>query len=94
MFRRLLKNNTIPEPRQILRNKWTTDPLFGGAYSYISVAAAKNGANFDQLAQPIVVNGQAKVLFAGEATHSTAYQTTIGAYLSGRREAERLFMAT
>lgn len=88
----MLKNSTIPEPTRILRNKWTTDPLFGGTYSYISVAAARNGANFDQIAAPIVVNGQAKVLFAGEATHHDVYQTTIGAYLSGRREANRLFM--
>uniref|UniRef100_A0A914WYU0 Amine oxidase domain-containing protein n=1 Tax=Plectus sambesii TaxID=2011161 RepID=A0A914WYU0_9BILA len=92
VFRRMLRNNTIPEPTRILRNKWTTDPLFGGTYSYISVAAAKNGASFDQIATPIVVNGQAKVLFAGEATHPDVYQTTIGAYISGRREADRLFL--
>jgi spermine oxidase len=91
LFRRLLNNDTIPAPSQILRNKWTSDPLFAGTYSYISVAAAKSGINFDQIAAPILVSGQAKVLFAGEATHHDVYQTTIGAFLSGKREAERLF---
>uniref|UniRef100_A0A914W0J8 Amine oxidase domain-containing protein n=1 Tax=Plectus sambesii TaxID=2011161 RepID=A0A914W0J8_9BILA len=91
LFRRMLKNSTIPAPTKIFRNQWTTNPLFGGTYSYISVAAAKTGLSLnDQLAAPIVVDGVARVLFAGEATHEDVYATVIGAYSSGRREAERL----
>uniref|UniRef100_A0A914WKA4 Amine oxidase domain-containing protein n=1 Tax=Plectus sambesii TaxID=2011161 RepID=A0A914WKA4_9BILA len=91
LFRRMLKNDTIPAPMEIYRHQWTTNPLFGGTYSYVSVAAAKTELSLnEQLAAPIVVDGVARVLFAGEATHNDVYSTVIGAYLSGRREAERL----
>jgi hypothetical protein len=43
------------------------------------------------LARPVYSpKNRLKLLFAGEATHSRIYQTTIGAYLSGRREVDRL----
>ncbi|KAK0409011.1 hypothetical protein QR680_004291 [Steinernema hermaphroditum] len=44
------------------------------------------GGGYWAMAEPVT----SKIFFAGEATHPTIYQTTVGAYESGRREAERI----
>ena len=76
------------------RTKWLEDDLFLGSYTFITPeASTKFGPDpFAILAAPIFYGDGEKprVLFAGEGTHSQMFQTTIGAFLSGRREADRL----
>jgi len=91
VLRHTFNNTSIPKPVRIIRQRWTQNPLFGGSYSYISVASAKANVYYDRMANPVRIDGQLRLLFAGEATHNRIYQTTIGAWLSGRREADRIF---
>ncbi|GMT32632.1 hypothetical protein PFISCL1PPCAC_23929, partial [Pristionchus fissidentatus] len=91
-LRKALGDDAIDAPTQIMRHCWKADPLVLGSYSYLTPESVKmEGAN-ESLAQPILssIDGRPLVCFAGEATHSTFYQTTCGAYLSGEREANRL----
>lgn len=74
----------IPSPVSTHVTHWTTDPWFGGSYSYLPVGASPD--DMEALAAPI----DGRVLFAGEATIADHYQTVHGAMLSGLREAERL----
>jgi spermine oxidase len=90
LFRRLFKNDSIPMPTELYRANWTSDVLYGGTFSYMSVAAVEANVTFKDLARPIPIRGVPRLLFAGEATHEHLYQTTTGAWLSGRREADRL----
>lgn len=72
--------------------RWTDDELFLGSYTYITPEASVLSADpLALLARPVRDQaGVPRVLFAGEGTHSTMYQTTIGAFLSGQREADRV----
>ncbi|MFH4978895.1 hypothetical protein AB6A40_005604 [Gnathostoma spinigerum] len=90
LLRIMFQNDSIKEPTTILRKQWNLDELFLGSYSCTTKEAAVLGNPQEKLASPIVHNGQLKVLFAGEATHETIYQTVSGAYLSGEREANRI----
>jgi hypothetical protein len=74
----------------LCRNRWTQMDLFGGSYSYVSVEQARANISHSRLSLPIRVNGVPRVLFAGEATHHRVFETAIGAFLSGRREADRI----
>ncbi len=74
----------IPTPVSTYVTHWTTDPWFGGSYSYLPVGASPD--DMEALAAPV----EGRVLFAGEATIAEYYQTVHGAMLSGMREAERL----
>lgn len=77
-------------PTKLIRTSWFDDN-FRGSYSFITTEAAQLQEDpFELLARPVYHNKKPRVLFAGEATHSRIYQTTIGAYLSGRREADRI----
>jgi monoamine oxidase len=83
-----LKNiygNSIPNPSNMLRTKWRQNINSFGAYSF----AANNTTSddFDILAQSV----NNKVFFAGEHTSRDYRGTVHGAYLSGIREAEKIF---
>jgi spermine oxidase len=56
----------------------------------MTVESARYSDPYRIMAKPVYSQNKLKVLFAGEATHSQVYQTTVGAYLSGVREANRL----
>lgn len=75
-----------------LRTQWGSNPLFLGSYSYVAVGSSV--ADMDALSAPLPQSndggGGLQILFAGEATHTTHYSTTHGAYFSGLREANRL----
>ncbi|KAK0409008.1 hypothetical protein QR680_004290 [Steinernema hermaphroditum] len=76
-----------PEPKKLIREHWVSNKLFLGAYSYIaSESADLSGGAYNRMAEPV----GSKIFFAGEATHPTMYQTTVGAYDSGVREADRI----
>lgn len=90
-LRKTLKNTTVPTAKSVVRHMWYQDLLVLGSYSYLTPGAVALKDPIQKLAEPILGNnGKPLVQFAGEATHSTIYQTTIGAFLSGQREARRL----
>ncbi len=64
--------------------RWKQDPFAGGSYSCLPLGATPR--DIDLLAQPA-----GRLFFAGEATSSSAPATVHGAWLSGKREARRLF---
>ncbi|GMS80030.1 hypothetical protein PENTCL1PPCAC_2205, partial [Pristionchus entomophagus] len=90
LVRRLLKNETIEAPEIIVRSKLTKNEYLLGSYSYVSVAQARARILHSDLSIPLKFGSHARVLFAGEATHHRLFETAIGAFLSGRREADRL----
>lgn len=73
-----------PAPTGSLVTRWAADPHARGSYSYLAVGSSP--ADQDALAEP----ASERVLFAGEATFAEHFATVHGAYLSGRREAQRI----
>ena len=55
------------------------------SYSYVKIGA--DGDDYDEMARP----ASSRVLFAGEATNRHFPQTVTGAYLTGLREAARIY---
>ena len=76
--------SAVTEPLAWHVTRWASDPLAGGSYSYLRVGATPD--DYDRLAAPLAD----RLFFAGEATHRAHSATVHGAYLSGRREAERI----
>lgn len=74
----------IPAPTDWIITRWAQNPASLGAYSYLPVGAS--GEDYDNLARPV---GQ-RLLFAGEATTRDYPATVHGAFLSGKREAQRI----
>ncbi|KAL7079694.1 hypothetical protein ACQ4LE_001581 [Meloidogyne hapla] len=91
-LKEVLPDKNIRPPVKIIRTKWLDDQLFLGSYTYITPQASLiSNDPFSLLAEPIYSENQKlKLLFAGEGTHSQIFQTTIGAFESGQREAERI----
>jgi len=67
----------------ILNSGWTRDDFSRGSYSHVPPTA--DITDREALADPF-----GRLLFAGEATHSTCSQTVHGAVLTGQREARRV----
>ncbi|XP_071947496.1 uncharacterized protein [Antedon mediterranea] len=93
LLRDFLQDPSIPEPCEVLKTSWNTNPYFRGAYSYVAVGSG--GEDCDRLAEPLYVENTkgvdiARVFFSGEATHRTFYSTAHGAFLSGERVAKQL----
>ena len=76
--------SSIPQPTQMLRTKWGSNPTAYGAYSFTAVETEMS--HFDDLAATV----NQKLFFAGEHTEKDYFSTTHGAYLSGIREAEKI----
>jgi monoamine oxidase len=74
----------VPEPREIVRTYWGSDPYARGSYSYIAYGATP--ADIDALAEPV----DDALLFAGEATYRHHWAAAQGAVVSGLREAARI----
>ncbi|KHJ81297.1 hypothetical protein OESDEN_19017, partial [Oesophagostomum dentatum] len=73
------------------RHSWITDPLIGGSYSYLTPDSVKFVPDaFTRMSEPVIIDHKPVLCFAGEHTHPTMYQTTVGAYESGEREAHRI----
>ncbi|MGQ0637968.1 MAG: flavin monoamine oxidase family protein [Nitrososphaerota archaeon] len=75
----------IPQPTGYLITRWGSDEFSGGSYSYVGVDGTAN--DHEILAEPLAK----KLFFAGEATSKSYAGTVHGAYLSGIREAHRIF---
>lgn len=74
----------IPNPTNMLRTKWNSNPYTFGSYSFATNNSKSN--EFEIFEEPI----DNKVFFAGEHT-SVEYRGTVhGAYLSGIREAKKI----
>jgi spermine oxidase len=86
------KTHNVTEIRNILKTTWTTNENFRGTSSYLKTGKYKSDDPVQRrLARPVRNSeGKLKLLFAGEATHSTLYTTVQGAIESGYREAERI----
>ncbi|GMT04737.1 hypothetical protein PENTCL1PPCAC_26911 [Pristionchus entomophagus] len=90
-LRKSLNNDSLEFPTRVMRHGWRNDPLILGSYSYLTPSSIQMGDANAILANPIHSHdGRPLVCFAGEATHSSFYQTTCGAFLSGEREAKKL----
>uniref|UniRef100_A0A1I7U9B5 Amino_oxidase domain-containing protein n=1 Tax=Caenorhabditis tropicalis TaxID=1561998 RepID=A0A1I7U9B5_9PELO len=89
LMRDMYSDKSIPLPSKIIRTQLTKNELLLGSYSYMTQVQALSHISHSQLAIPVKLEGRPKILFAGEATHHRLFQTTIGGYLSGRREADR-----
>lgn len=77
--------NSIPNPTNMLRTKWNSNPNSYGVYSFTQVGMTSMN-QFDDLAASI----HNKLFFAGEHTHKEYFSTVHGAYLSGIREADKI----
>ncbi|XP_057729449.1 lysine-specific histone demethylase 1 homolog 2 [Arachis stenosperma] len=81
------KGITVPNPIQSICTRWGSDPLSCGAYSHVSVQSS--GSDYDILAE----NVGNRLFFAGEATSRQYPATMHGAFLSGLREASRIYQS-
>lgn len=78
----------MPNPIQTICTRWGGDPLSYGSYSHVRVGSS--GKDYDILAESV----ENRLFFAGEATTRQYPATMHGAFLSGLREASRIFRAT
>ncbi|XP_049884208.1 peroxisomal N(1)-acetyl-spermine/spermidine oxidase-like isoform X2 [Pectinophora gossypiella] len=86
---------TVPKPIAVERSTWYSNPFTRGSYSFDSIQASHYPTARATLAAPLTDStGRPRVLFAGEATHPTRFSTVDGASDTGRREAEKLLLAS
>ncbi|XP_078690498.1 spermine oxidase-like isoform X3 [Branchiostoma floridae x Branchiostoma belcheri] len=82
----------IPDAVEVLCSRWRSNPYICGAYTNVPVDCKAEAS--DVLAKPLPgdakCHGNVHVLFAGEATITPYITTTHGAFMSGKREANRL----
>ena len=71
----------VPEPTEVMIQRWRSDPFARGSYAYLRVGA--NGGEPEVLSRPIA----GRVFFAGEALHLHDPGTVHGAYWTGQRAA-------
>ena len=76
--------DTVTELRYSKVTRWNSNPLTCGAYSFTKVGCAEEA--YDEIERPL-----GRLRFAGEATSKTNHATVHGAWMTGEREAERLF---
>jgi monoamine oxidase len=67
--------------------RWASDPFARGSYSYNALGSTPQMRN--ALAMPL----NARLFFAGEASHQEYFGTTHGAYLSGLQAAQHVLSA-
>lgn len=87
LLKTLFPKQEIPKPSQYYVSRWYQQEHIKMAFSYIPVNAGANA--FENMEKD--VDGQ--IFFAGEATHKQFHQTLTGAYISGMREAEKVYRA-
>ncbi len=79
-----IMGNAVPEPIDIIVQRWRSDPFALGSYAYLRVGA--NGGEPQILSTPVA----GRVFFAGEALHLHDPGTVHGAYWSGQRAARQV----
>lgn len=90
VLRTIYKEKTL-KPVKAIVTKWHNDRFSYGAYSFTGVDASLD--TYDDLSAPVKVkNGKVhRVFFAGEATTKYYPATVHGAYVTGLREANRIY---
>lgn len=83
---RMIYGNKIPDPKSFLRTKWGQNKNAFGCYSFPNKGASSE--DFDNLADSV----NNKIFFAGEHTSKKFRGTVHGAYLTGIREAEKIYL--
>ncbi|CAF0728225.1 unnamed protein product [Adineta steineri] len=86
LFRKSLKNPSIPTPTKVVRTQWFSNPCAKGSYSYVPVGAS-SWQHIQDLAKPLIFNNMSRVFFAGEHTHTRYYSTVTGAFITGQTQA-------
>ncbi|CAG5101961.1 Oidioi.mRNA.OKI2018_I69.chr1.g78.t1.cds [Oikopleura dioica] len=81
----IFKEITVPEPLSFHITRWGKEEYSQMSYSFIKLGST--GKDYDEMAEP----ASDRLFFAGEATNRHFPQTVTGAYLSGVREAARIF---
>ena len=74
----------VPEPTDVMIQRWGSDPFARGSYAYLRVGA--NGGEPEILSRPIA----GRLFFAGEALHLHDPGTVHGAYWTGQRAARQV----
>ena len=74
----------IPEPTNVIVQRWRSDPFARGSYAYLRVGA--NGGEPKILSRPIA----GRLFFAGEALHLHDPGTVHGAYWTGQHAARQV----
>ena len=77
--------NNIPDPTNIIVSRWISDPFAGGSYSFSALGSSR--ADFAEFEQAI----NNKLFFAGEHTEKDYRGTVHGAFISGEREAAKIY---
>uniref|UniRef100_K1PYF3 Lysine-specific histone demethylase 1B n=1 Tax=Magallana gigas TaxID=29159 RepID=K1PYF3_MAGGI len=85
VLKALFPEETVPKPLDYFVTKWTKDPYSKMCYSYVPIGV--DGDAYDIMSQDVA----SKVYFAGEATNRQFPQSVTGAYVSGVREAHKIF---
>ncbi len=80
-----IHGNNVKNPTFFIRTKWGQNPDIKGSYTYVSKLG--KSSDFDIMASSL----ENKVFFAGEHTSREYRGTVHGAYLSGTREADKIF---
>ena len=96
LLRKTLQNDfRYVEPVGMIRTRWFNNPFFRGSYSYRPTKAKETNVWASDLADTVYDSyGNARIFFAGEATHSHYYSTAHAAVESGWREADRILAST
>jgi monoamine oxidase len=74
----------VPNPLNYFITRWNRDPFSFGSYSFQGIGCTPK--DNDTLGEPI----ENRLFFAGEACISDAYSFVNGAFLAGKRDAERI----
>lgn len=91
LLRKFLKKWPVPEPVQVKRTQWFSNPNFRGSYTFRSTTTDMLRTGQTDLALPLTNSvGVPVVCFGGEATSEHYYSTVHGAVESGWREAKRI----
>jgi monoamine oxidase len=94
-FRQTFPAIGIPEPDAAVSTRWSENPYSEGAYSFVKKRGFIDSLVKDDTVRslwqsPVVGNGGAQLIFAGEHTSVDYGATVHGAYLSGVRAAEQV----
>ena len=81
----IFKEIDIPQPDDHFITRWGKEEYSQMSYSYVHIGA--DGSDYDEMAKPESL----RLMFAGEATNRHFPQTVTGAYLTGVREAARVY---
>ncbi|XP_018567633.1 peroxisomal N(1)-acetyl-spermine/spermidine oxidase-like isoform X3 [Anoplophora glabripennis] len=87
VLRNFLPDFEIPQPNNVIRTKWFSNPWVKGSYCHITPECDDPHSGMDKMSEPVFVRGVPRIILAGEAVHPSHYSTTHGAFESGQEQA-------